>query len=656
MKKLLLTSLFLCSLNSIFAQYPGGIGTTNLTAWFLPDSLTLGGLNSWSTTYPAGGSAITLTESGGALPMATNTPANATSNYNSTVDFSGNASGASMKALENPANLNLLDNNSSGNTSTFFCVYYLPVAQSGAGHMVMYRESSVASTDGIQLRTSLGGSVGRIAIGSSTNSSNASRDWTEEFKPTIVTYTGNRSGAATMTATKRSRTFTGGVNSGTTGNPGLRFGVQYTTTPSYTGFYEGFISEVIFYSRNLNATELLKVNSYLAVKYGITLDNTGGGTQGDYIGTNSSNIWDADLSPSYHNDVIGIGRDDSEKLMQKQSHTFDDVTRIYLNTLQTTNVTNSGTFASDISYLLTGSNNGLVCSTTGSILEMPAGCGLYSRLEREWKVTKTNFSIDYSMDIKLSNCASPGSVNVSELRFLVDDDGDFSNGGTTCYYNGDGSGINISYSAPVISVSGITAAMIPNNTTRYVTIGSIQSTTPLPIELLTFDAQPEFNRQVALTWSTASEHNNDYFTIEKSREGNEWFFVADVNGAGNSTTTIDYSHYDFNPFLGISYYRLKQTDFDGNVSNSDLRMVEINVGDTELSVFPNPVQDVLYFTVRETDEIERIYIQDFAGRIVKQNIDINANHIDVSMLSVGSYFLMIDLKNGDKQRTRFTVY
>src|SRR5690606_4290364 len=112
-------------------------------------------------------------------------------------------------------------------------------------------------------------------------------------------------------------------------------------------------------------------------------------------------------NPSYHNDVIGLARDDSEALLQKQSHSFDDITRVYLSSLQVNNISNSGTFSANNSYITIGHNNGNMCATTSSNLEKPASCNLYSRLEREWKVTKTNFSESCSMDFALNACALP---------------------------------------------------------------------------------------------------------------------------------------------------------------------------------------------------------------------------------------------------------
>jgi hypothetical protein len=85
---------------------------------------------------------------------------------------------------------------------------------------------------------------------------------------------------------------------------------------------------------------------------------------------------------------------------------------------------------------------------------------------------------------------------------------------------------------------------------------------PLPIELLFFRGIPG-NNEVTLLWATASEINNDFFTIEHSTDANNWSIVAIVNGAGNSNRVLKYSTTISNLHEGVSYYRLKQTDFDG---------------------------------------------------------------------------------------------
>lgn len=111
--------------------------------------------------------------------------------------------------------------------------------------------------------------------------------------------------------------------------------------------------------------------------------------------------------------------------------------------------------------------------------------------------------------------------------------------------------------------------------------GSSGSGSALPIELIYFNATPN-QKLVDLTWATASELNNDFFTVERSQDGNTWEVVATVNGQGTTTQRTDYSDVDSRPFSGLSYYRLKQTDYDGKFSYSQIKSVFVNSDSVEL--------------------------------------------------------------------------
>ncbi|MBN8702621.1 MAG: right-handed parallel beta-helix repeat-containing protein, partial [Bacteroidetes bacterium] len=113
----------------------------------------------------------------------------------------------------------------------------------------------------------------------------------------------------------------------------------------------------------------------------------------------------------------------------------------------------------------------------------------------------------------------------------------------------------------------------------------------LPIELLTFTVENINNEYAKLKWTTATETNNDYFTIEKTQDGINYEFVAKVDGAGNSTQVLKYDTNDFKPYKGVSYYRLKQTDFNGAYDYSELVAVEFGSLTSEsgkFAVYPNP--------------------------------------------------------------------
>ena len=112
-------------------------------------------------------------------------------------------------------------------------------------------------------------------------------------------------------------------------------------------------------------------------------------------------------------------------------------------------------------------------------------------------------------------------------------------------------------------------------TSAYLDDVSIYESEPvnLPIELLYFKGSV-YNSDNILHWSTASEDNNDYFTIEKTKDGIDWEIVTRESGAGNSSNQLYYSLVDENVESIINYYRLKQTDYDGKFKYSDIISID----------------------------------------------------------------------------------
>lgn len=121
------------------------------------------------------------------------------------------------------------------------------------------------------------------------------------------------------------------------------------------------------------------------------------------------------------------------------------------------------------------------------------------------------------------------------------------------------------------------------------TFGSLSGSNPLPIQLLYFTATLNEQKQVDLEWATAIEINNDFFTVERTTDGVNYETIAVVQGAGSSSQQHTYSAVDASPLTGVSFYRLKQTDANGNFSYSPLQTIS-NDGQTAagVSVFPNP--------------------------------------------------------------------
>lgn len=142
---------------------------------------------------------------------------------------------------------------------------------------------------------------------------------------------------------------------------------------------------------------------------------------------------------------------------------------------------------------------------------------------------------------------------------------------------------------------------------------------PLPVSWLYFNAAMNDGGDVDLDWATASEINNDYFTVQKSRDGMDFENFITVAGMGNSTQVNAYRAVDTNPYNGISYYRLKQTDYDGNKSYSPL--VRINNRSTNApapALFPNPAGDYFYLLTDAVDASMPVRIFDIRGQFLME--------------------------------------
>jgi len=171
----------------------------------------------------------------------------------------------------------------------------------------------------------------------------------------------------------------------------------------------------------------------------------------------------------------------------------------------------------------------------------------------------------------------------------------------------------------------------------------------LPIELLIFTATP-FNNQVNLNWSTATEINNDFFTIERSQDGIRFESILTKKGAGNSTTTLNYQSADKAPLEGVSYYRLKQTDFDGQFTYSMIRSVDFN-GSTPILIthYPNPIAETVRFEFTSNSATPSNYvIYDAMGNMVYRGNTstqpgINNLELDLSKLSSGIYIIKMEV-------------
>ncbi len=371
----------------------------------------------------------------------------------------------------------------------------------------------------------------------------------------------------------------------------------------------GDLAEVIAYNAPLNSAQRIIVNNYLAAKYARSL------------GANDLYINDDPAQGNFDHDVSGIGRVNATNLHNDSKGS--GVVRI-------SNPTGLG----NTEFLFWGHDGGAL--GTFGVADLPAG--VQGRWARVWRVSEVNTSgspinvgaVDMTFDL-----SSFSSVTASDLRLLVDTDGDAVFADETPI-----SGAT-SLGGGQYRFAGVTALV---NGRRF-TLGTIDiAATPLPIELSSFSVLPSTSRTALIEWVTASERDNDHFTVERSTDTQAWYAVADVAGAGNSMTPTYYSLEDGTVPDGVSYYRLRQFDFDGTGTVSHMVVVDMGMSQRALQVFPNPSSGV--FTVQFDGSFEGntvLSLLDATGRVVVEHraasIDGIPIQFDAGILPKGVYVL-----------------
>jgi hypothetical protein len=196
----------------------------------------------------------------------------------------------------------------------------------------------------------------------------------------------------------------------------------------------------------------------------------------------------------------------------------------------------------------------------------------------------------------------------------------------------------------------------------YMQIGKIlKGYNAAPIELIGFQAYA-MNNTAQTSWEVASQINNDYFTIERSRDAIHFEGIAHINGAGNTNKVMEYAFTDESPYPGVSYYRLRQTDFDGKTEVFPMRAIDMGAAataDLSVKVFPNPLhQGPLVASINgELKGLVSLEIYDMTGNIVYQKTITTNNQQPITLeglqdlIPSGVYLLKIrDQQNSTAQK------
>ena len=173
----------------------------------------------------------------------------------------------------------------------------------------------------------------------------------------------------------------------------------------------------------------------------------------------------------------------------------------------------------------------------------------------------------------------------------------------------------------------------------------IEGLTPmnaLPIELLSFTAKQE-GKNVRLNWETASETGNDFFSIPRSKDGLSFVDIIKIPTKGNCATQQYYSAVDYNPFTGISYYKLKQTDIDGMTSYS--KVVSVKIEDLfDFYIYPNPFYEDVTVKIKYESNNSRYILKMYkitGEEVIGVKLDNELTSLDTSLFPSGIYYYIL---------------
>lgn len=236
-------------------------------------------------------------------------------------------------------------------------------------------------------------------------------------------------------------------------------------------------------------------------------------------------------------------------------------------------------------------------------------------------------------------------------------------GNVTCYgqnrtydlpnNGGAGTTLSANFSGPFINgncsgynKNGCTLANIiiqgPGIPYQEVPCSFVQFPTPLPIELIDFSAI-ETTAGAQLNWSTASERENDFFTIEHSTDGINFTNIDEVKGAGNSSNIVEYSINTSNIHLGTNYFRLTQTNFDGEKTQVGTISLDVKSSSSkQYTLFPNPSSDrkITMLLSQPSDLITYTVYSVYGQKLESKTLVNSANKNTIELPHSGSTFIV----------------
>lgn len=255
-----------------------------------------------------------------------------------------------------------------------------------------------------------------------------------------------------------------------------------------------------------------------------------------------------------------------------------------------------------------------------------------------WILDRTSGNSNVNVTMSWNSTRSGGVSNTGHLRVAR------WNG--TQWQDHGASNVSGNTSAGTLTTSAAVTSFSP------FTLGSTNSSTQLPVELISFTASKAI-AGIELKWTTSSELNNAGFEVQRSADGFKFSTIGFVDGNGTTNLLNHYTYIDASPIRGVNYYRLKQVDFNGTFEYTSVVAEQFTLP-VQVTIFPNPTTEKLY--IESTWPINQIKVFNSIGEMMPVEIfkKDNLTEINVNGLKPETYFVQV-VQGTSIQTKRFVV-
>ncbi|MBY0424149.1 MAG: hypothetical protein K2Q22_00810, partial [Cytophagales bacterium] len=411
-----------------------------------------------------------------------------------------------------------------------------------------------------------------------------------------------------------------------TKNGVFQMGANYTTM-SFP--FQGNIGEIIYFNTRLPKLEQRKIESYLALKYGISLGNNA--NPFSYLASDgTTTAWTG--SNIYQNNIAGIGRDDLSGLNQKQSKSsnlpVNSIVTMALGTIASSNLANTNTFSANKTFEIWGDNGGPVLENS---VDLPSG--ILQKSQRIWRLQETGTVGTVRVRFDLSATAYAGlGADYSNLRMLVDGDGLFATGATVV------TPVNFDNTNHVMEFD------FNFSNGQFFTFGTPSK--PLSINELNLEVERE-GKITKLIWTATKTERIAFYEVEKMGASGEWERIQMVQPNKQGNNKVEGQYLDFSKEKHRMCYRIKAVRRDSSAFHSGIRCVDVPSAQEYVRISPIPVEDWFDIENQFGEPIRFDVWGNQGNKVIEGELDAGeSRRVNTATISSGIYLIKWQSESG----------